>query len=208
MLNSHDTADSDLLDAMRLRGSLGIAELAAATGVTATAVRQRLNRLIGQGLVQRRVERGGRGRPSHRYWLTGRGVREAGTNLDDLAVTLWNEIRSVEDPDIRRGLLRRIALGLAQNYRENVRGATLAERMEAVGELFRARSVPLEVDSSAELPVLTALACPYPDVAERDRSVCAMEKMLFADLLGSGVELKGCRLDGAPCCTFEVTPKP
>jgi predicted ArsR family transcriptional regulator len=205
---SHETSDSDILDAMRQHGPLGIAELTEATGVTATAVRQRLNRLLGEGLIQRQIERSGRGRPSHKYSLTAKGVREAGTNLDDLAVTLWNEMSSLEDPELRRGLLERIAHGLAQSYRASVHGETLAERMESVGELFSARSVPLRVDSSAELPVLTALACPYPELAERDRSVCAMEKMLFADLLGRGVELTGCRLDGATCCTFEIAPKP
>jgi predicted ArsR family transcriptional regulator len=60
------------------------------------------------------------------------------------------------------------------------------------------------VNQTGSPPTLTALACPYPELAERDRSVCAMERMLFADLLGRDVKLAGCRLDGAACCTFEV----
>lgn len=199
-----ETSDGVLLDLLRQHEALGVTELASATGVTATAVRQRLNRLIGRGLVQRRLSRSGRGRPGHRYSLTKKGVRDTGTNFSDLAVALWKEICSVTDPDVRRGLLRRIAGGLASAYRDSVHGETLAEKMHCLGELFAQRSVPLKVDQTGVLPTLTALACPYPELAERDRSVCAMERMLFADLLGRDVRLAGCRLDGATYCTFEV----
>jgi predicted ArsR family transcriptional regulator len=76
--------------------------------------------------------------------------------------------------------------------------------MEAVVELFREREVPFEVDrSNPLLPVLTALACPYPDRAEQDRSVCSMERMMFSELLGENVRLSSCRLDGEKCCSFE-----
>jgi predicted ArsR family transcriptional regulator len=71
-------------------------------------------------------------------------------------------------------------------------------------ELFREREVPFEVDrSNPLLPVLTALACPYPDLAEQDRSVCSMERMMFSELLGENMRLSSCRLDGEKCCSFE-----
>jgi DeoR family transcriptional regulator, suf operon transcriptional repressor len=50
--------------------------------------------------------------------------------------------------------------------------------------------------------VLTALACPYPDLAKQDRSVCTMEKLMLSEILGENVRLSECRLDGASCCTF------
>jgi predicted ArsR family transcriptional regulator len=102
--------------------------------------------------------------------------------------------------------LERVASGLAETYRPQLRGDSLDEKMQSVGALFEQRSVPIKVDRSGPLPVLTALACPYPDLAERDRGVCAMERMLLADLLGRDVVLTGCRLDGRGCCTFEVSP--
>lgn len=201
-----ERSDGELVDLLREAGPMGVAELARAMGVTATAVRQRLNRLLGEGLIQRRVQRSGRGRPGHQYSLTDKGVRRAGTNFDDLAVTLWRELRAIADPAIRHGLLRRIAERLAGTYRDRVRGETLVERMRSLAALFAQRGIPLRMDQSDRLPVLTALACPYPDLASQDRSVCAMERMLFADLLECEVRLIGCRLDGPRCCTFEVVP--
>jgi predicted ArsR family transcriptional regulator len=54
--------------------------------------------------------------------------------------------------------------------------------------------------------VLTALACPYPDLAEQDRGICAVEKMMFTEMLGTPVRLTECRLDGAStCCRFQTS---
>src|SRR5207249_3092483 len=77
------------------------------------------------------------------------------------------------------------------------------EKMESLAKAFSERRMPFEVDRTKELPMLAATACPYPDLAEQDRSVCSMEKMMFSELLGEDVHLSNCRLDGGGCCTFE-----
>lgn len=204
MASMTETSDGVILDLLRQAGAMSVSQLATETGVTATAVRQRLNRLMGQGLLERHAERAGRGRPSHRYSLTKKGRREVGTNYGDLAIMLWREIRSVKDPLVRRGLLERVAGTIARAYADRVRGSTLRERMESLGELMSERNVPFDVDDSGGLPVLTARACPYPDLAEQDRSVCALERKMFSEVLGQSVHLSECRLDGSSCCTFEV----
>lgn len=196
-------ADSAVLDLLRRSESLSIGDLAESMQVTATAVRQRLNRLMGLGLVQRSIQRAGRGRPSHRYELTEDGRRRTGSNFADLAIVLWEEIRQVRDPEIRRGLLQRISARLASFYANQVGGKDRGERMEAVAALFRERRIPFEVQHERELPVLNVLACPYPDLAEQDRSICAMERMLISELVGEAMQLTSCRLDGGTCCRFE-----
>ncbi len=232
MANYSTTSDSGLLDLLRQRGPLGIAALAAATKVTPTAVRQRLNRLMQQGLIERNAAAAQRGRPSHRYSLTTKGQRSPGTNFSDLAVVLWNEIRAVKDTEVRRGLFKRLATNMAALYQRQVHGDTLEQRMQSVAAIFSERQVPLVVEhattnesvetqsgptvfedgtSSApprrkgSLPVLTALACPYPELAEQDRGICAMERMLFSEMLGRDVRLSECRLDGDSCCRFTAT---
>lgn len=196
-------SDSTLLDLLRRNSSLSIGELADALEVTATAVRQRLNRLMGQGLVQRSLVRAGRGRPSHAYELTGLGRKQAGSNFSDLAIVLWQELREVKDLEVRRGLLERLCRRLAERYSDQVKGESVGERMASLAELFQQRRIPLEVESHGGLPVLNALACPYPDLAEKDRSICSPERLLFSELAGETLRLTECRLDGDACCRFE-----
>jgi predicted ArsR family transcriptional regulator len=199
-----ESSDRGILDLLRKTGPLGIAELAKATGVTPTAVRQRLVRLMAGGLIDRQVARAARGRPSHRYGLTEKGRRQSGSNFVDLTLALWQEIRAIDDPQIRRGLLERVARTMARMYASQVSGQSASERMRSVSRIFADREVPFEVDHSGALPVLTALACPYPELAEQDRGICALERMMFSELVGDGLRLAECRLDGDECCRFEA----
>jgi len=196
------SSDITLLDLLRKSETMSISQIAAAMEVTATAVRQRLTRLMDQGYIRRTEARAGRGRPSHRYALTEQGRRKTGSNFADLAIALWQEIRAIKDVEVRRGLLQRLSRRLAEQYAPQITGDSLEERMNAVSTLFGGREVPFSVDQSGDNPVLTALACPYPELAEQDRSICSMEKMLFSEILGESIRLEKCRLDGDACCTF------
>jgi predicted ArsR family transcriptional regulator len=205
MSNEVLSSDKSILDLLRKRDALTVTELADAVGVTATAIRQRLTRLLAQNLIRRQATKEGRGRPSHHYALTEKGRRETGSNFADLAIALWQEVRAIKDPEIRRGLLQRISGRMVEAYLPRM-GEGRNERMDAVVELFNDRQVPFEVDrSNPLLPVLTALACPYPDLAEQDRSICSLERMMFSELVGENLRLSSCRLDGEKCCSFEPT---
>lgn len=204
-MSPSEISDQKLLDLMRERGAMSIAELTGAIKVTATAVRQRLTRLMNQGLIQREVQRVSRGRPSHRYTLTEKARRQGGGNFADLALVLWEEVRAIRDPQVRRGLFERLAAAMAGLYGKEVTGPTRKARLEGLQRLFDDRQVPMRVEAAAQGAKLTVLGCPYPDLAERDRGVCAMERMMFAKLLDAPLRLSACRLDGHSCCEFETS---
>ena len=114
------------------------------------------------------------------------------------------------------GLVAGVALSLVHAFmvlrrRANqiATGLAVGLVMASLASLFGERGIPFEVEQTSaqdgSLPVLTALACPYPDLAEADRGVCSMERMLISELIGENMRLGSCRLDGASCCTFEVT---
>jgi DeoR family suf operon transcriptional repressor len=197
--------DIAILDLLRKQRAMTVSDLAKALDVTATAVRQRLGRLMAHGYLERTASKSGRGRPSHWYELTAKGRRKTGANFADLAIALWQEIREIRDPEVRRGLLQRLSKRLARLYADEVEGGTIEERMQSLADLFSGRRIPFAVDRTGPLPVLQALACPYPELAEQDRSICSLERLLFAEVLGENVRLSGCRLDGADCCTFETS---
>jgi len=200
-------SDVAVLDLLRKRDSMTVSELGDVMEVTATAVRQRLNRLMAQGLLTRKATNVGRGRPSHCYELTSKGRRQSGANFADLAIALWHEIKAVKDLEVRRGLIQRIARRMADVYADSIEGETIEAKMESIAGLFSERRIPFSVEISSEtsLPILTALVCPYPELAEQDRSVCSMERILFSEILGEQVSLTKCRLDGENCCTFELS---
>jgi predicted ArsR family transcriptional regulator len=166
--------------------------------------------LTRQGLIERSAVRDGRGRPRHEYVLTALARRQVGDNFADLAMALWGEIRSVKDPETRRGLLERIADSLASQYAERIHGGTAAARLQDVQAVLSERRVPAIVlehevkESESGGATLQVLDCPYPVLAEQDRGICAVERMLFSRLAGQGLRLSQCRLDGHACCQFET----
>lgn len=210
-------SDAALVELLRTEDGPGVSDLAAALGVTATAVRQRLDRLMRDGMVARDVLRPGatsdpgtrsRGRPAFGYRLTDKGRRAGGDNFRDLALVLWREIRSIPSPEIRRGLVSRIGSAMAGAYRDRVSGRGVRERLEETVGLFRERRIACSVEpadpASGRLAVLTSHVCPYPELAERDRSICVAERHMLQDLVGARVTLASCRLDGAEGCRFVV----
>ena len=195
--------DAALMELLRVEPALEIGPLASALGVTATAVRQRLERLMKAGLVERRTVARPRGRPAHAYSLTAEGRRSGGDNFRDLALVLWREIRVIREPAVRQGLLSRIGASMANMYRGEVAGVDPAARLESVAEVLRRREVSCDVErGQGDLAVLTSYSCPYPDLAEQDRSICAAERLMLQDLVGAPVALSECRLDGSTCCRF------
>lgn len=194
-----------MLQLLRSSSSAGIVEMAKALSVTKTAIRQRLSRLMAAGLVERTLAPTSKpGRPCHRYSLTEKGRRRTGTNFADLTIALWREVRAITDPQIRKGLFDRLAKHLAAPLAAEVCGTTVDERMESVAAAMRERELPFSVEKHGQLPVLSASSCPYPGLAEQDRGICAVERLMFGELLGSPLRLGECRLDGGACCRFET----
>jgi DeoR family transcriptional regulator, suf operon transcriptional repressor len=203
-----DLLDTDraVVDHLRKAGTATIQQLQGVLKVTSTAVRQRLVRLLAMGYVARESSGTGRGRPVHQYRLTSQGNRVGGSNFEDLAMVLWEEMRGIRDESVRRGLIQRLGEKLSSLYAAEIQGGSAAERMAALAAFFSARKMPFELDHTDQgLPVLKAVACPYTELAERDRSVCAMEKIMLTELIGERLKLTECRLDGQSCCTYQVS---
>jgi predicted ArsR family transcriptional regulator len=180
----NDSSDRPLLDLIRRQGPMTVAEMVDVLGVTPTAIRNRLTRLVGSGMVERRSESGHRGRPKHTYQA------------------------SVEDRKLRRLLFGRVTDRLAEQYRGQVLGEGWEGRMVQLGTILHDRGIEAEVTKGAGglLPVLRQHSCPYFALAEVDRAVCAMERKMFEKVLGRGLRLSQCRLDGHRSCDFEAKP--
>ena len=203
-----DSPDRPLLDLIRREGPITIASLVKVMGVTPTAIRNRLGRLVESGMVERQAIAGGRGRPKHTYQASVAAHKRLGQNYADLALVLWNELmHEVADRKLRRLLFGRVTEKLAEQYRSEVQGEGWQGRMVQLGTILAGRGVEAEVtDLPDALPILRQHSCPYYALAEVDRTVCALERKMFEKVLGQSLRLSRCRLDGYRSCDFEAKP--
>ena len=209
MVSPTGDIDHTLLQEIRRRNGMTVKELLESAGVTRTAVRQRLGRLMRLGMVQRRQVHQARGRPYHRYTLTRRADKLFGSNYSELAVTLWRQIKRLKDPKTRRELGRWVRDDLVNKYRDGVGGGSIDERLERLRQKLADRDIDVEIDRRGQKRILREHDCPYPSLAAADSSICALEKQVFAEVLGCGVKLTRCRLFGQGCCCeFEIRDRP
>ena len=201
--------DRELLAHLRGGEAAGVGELTERLGVTATAVRQRVDRLLEMGLIEREKVIAGRGRPTYRYQLTVLGHRRAGANPGELADAMWQEILLIEDAKVRGKLLSGIAARLGREFADQVSGEecdSVEARMQKLSAMFADRQIATEVTSAGALPVLDFETCPYPSLTDRsdDRAMCRLEEKMISEALGQPVHLSSCRLDGDDCCQFSA----
>ena len=192
---------------IRRRGPLAVPEMSKALGVTATAIRNRLTRLVSSGLVERKTESVGRGRPRHTYQASAETHKRLGQNYADLAVALWEELmQTVEDRSLRQLLFQRVTDRLAELYRAQLTGDRWEGRLVQLGSILHDRGIDAEVvyQEGQENPVLLQYSCPYFELAEVDDAVCALERKMLEKALGQAMRLTTCRLDGDRACQFEA----
>ena len=199
------TSDRPLMDLIRRHGPISVEEMAEMLAVTPTAIRVRLTRLVESGLVERVQESVGRGRPKFLYRASMLAQKKLGQNYADLALVLWDEVmRTVDDAKIRRELFVRITDRLADSYNAQVRGEEWSSRLVQLGGLLHDRGVETEITSNENgQTVLKQLSCPYFELAEVDRDICALERRMFEKVVGHGLTLSHCRLDGDRSCDFQ-----
>ncbi len=199
--------DQAVLDLLRQKQQVSVQELTEALEVTATAVRQRLERLVQVELVGRKKVGSGRGRPQFVYFLTPLGVRYASASYADLAGALWQEILELPNQLQRKRLLRRVARRMGAGLKEYLpAGGDLSERFTAMAAVMGRRKVPVSVNAAGSLPILEMHACPYPELVtnDSDRQLCEMEQEMFSEAIGQLVQLDCCRLDGHHHCQFRA----
>lgn len=204
--------DQAVLDLLRRSEGLTVQELIDRLEVTATAVRQRLDRLVQVDLIERRKVVAGRGRPQFRYFLTSLGMRYASASYSGLALALWQEVMDLPSASMRQRILRRVGRRMGVEMKGQVPdGATLTQRLSAVANMLTQHRVPAGVHQSGDLPVLQVHACPYPELSKLDghRSLCELEQEMLSEAVGQPMHLDSCRLDGHSMCQYRpLTEQP
>ena len=206
--------DVDLVNYLRRQRHRTVEQLTEVMGVTATAVRQRLDRLMEAGLVDRTPQKASRGRPSHQYHLTEAGQRSGGNNLGDLAVALWSELQQLPDAETRRTVIAGAARRLANKYNRQVEssvavqsnsGSSSEARARELVSIFAGLDIPVEYDENdSGLPLINIDSCPYPQLADESRDICELETKMMTAVIGTEMKLCQCRRDGDNCCSFRA----
>jgi predicted ArsR family transcriptional regulator len=200
-----DSPRGQIIKLLQRNGPMGIKDLRQALGVSDTAIRQQLQYLIADGLIEAtRAQRSGRGRPGKVYALTDDVRHLFACEGEDLALSLYDELLMDQGPEVVQRLLDRVGQRMAEQYQYQMRGLALLERVNAFSALLDARGIMSDTHMDDDAIVLHEYNCPYRDLAVAHQEICEMEQKMLSQVLDADVELVDRIVDGHHRCSFVV----
>lgn len=183
---------------------LSIDELASRLEISRNAVKQHLNGLEKQQLVQEAALTSTGGRPARNYTLTEQGRNQfpkqyswfCGLLLDEL----FSELSTVE----RERLMRNMGLKLAASLAAQFAGKSEGERSSALIELMRALGYHAMLEAEAGGANIKAANCVYHELAQRYPEICHFDQALIETLLERKVEQTACMAKQDCNCRFKL----
>jgi predicted ArsR family transcriptional regulator len=196
-----------ILDHLHRERSGTARALASVTALSVAGVRQHLNAMQRDGLVQSYVQRGQVGRPALVYTLTERGEGLYPKNYDALTVLLLEEVRATAGSDALQRAMQRIAARMADQRMDRVAGRPLAERVAETTTILREIGSVAEWEQRGDEFFIFQCTCPYPNVARRNSAVCVLEVDFVRRLTGADARLTTSLLRGDRACTYRIRPQ-
>ena len=208
----HSTRERILAHLKRQPGQ-GVDALAGVLGLAPMTIRQHLDKMMADSLIEAQIERRPVGRPARAYFLTPQGEERFPRAYDRLAELLLDEL-SAADGGVqadgvgvavrREELLQRIARRAAAPHLEELEELDGSQRWQAVSEILHQESGFTELDDCGDGYELREYNCVYQRVAESHNDVCAFHTRYVGELVGQMVELVSCRCSGADVCGFRL----
>jgi len=175
-------------------------ELAAALGVTRTAVIQQLATLERDGLVMVSGRRHTGGRPSRTYALTDAGRETFPRRYALFAASLLKHARDLFGEEGLAALLDKMAKELAADALPRLEGMRGRDRRAEVEKMLHELGYEAVLTDDG---AIEAVNCVFSRVARESRTACRFDTVLLAGLLGEQVSQVSCLADGGGCCRFD-----
>ncbi|HEY3225619.1 MAG TPA: ArsR family transcriptional regulator [Planctomycetota bacterium] len=188
------------LDLLKIRGPMNVPGMARLLGVNPNAVRQQLEALHREGLVEVRVERRRVGRPTQLWALTPKAEALFPQAYGTMAVDLLRRLREIDGEGKISKLFARRTKDLLKAYRRRLAGKSGEERLRELAKI-RDREGYM---ARAQAAGLTEHHCPIAAIAREFPLVCRYEQLLFEAALGMKVERTRHIASGDDACVYKT----
>lgn len=199
-----------LLQLMKRRGEIALEDAIDATGYARTTLREHLNQLERDGLVQRRSEAQGRGRPRLRYRITERGERLFPTRDGVLLRELLRYLKAEGEDALLADFFESFWAGRTEEVKHRIRQTgeedSMKRTLDVLGAILQEEGFMPEIQMSANGPVIRECNCPFSEAVKQTQLPCRLEAQFYADVFDATVERTGYLPDGDAACTYRVEP--
>ena len=200
---SKNTRDR-ILQSLLVRERCTINELAEIVDIHPISVRHHISRLEADGLVNSDETHQGVGRPRRVYFLTEKGREHFPTRYIRLTMRLLEQLKESVPPIFIKGLFSQIARDMASDYRSEMDGLPMEQRVELVRQFLTREGFNVEVEKMGDSYHIRESNCPYYQVGQTHPEVCSLDQTLISTLLNIPAQKVQCLLHGDAHCTYIV----
>lgn len=206
-LVSSDTR-RELLQMIKRRGSLSVDEGMEALDMARTTVREHLLQLKEKGLLERNVERKGRGRPSHRYEMSRRAKMLFPSRDGELMGRLLQYLRDHGDGDLVQTFFEDYWAARTRSVKRRLQvvdADTLEEMITVLRSILEEEGFMPVIEQNGERVTIRECNCPFPESVKQTKIPCRLEREFFEALFETELERVSYIPEGNPACTYELS---
>lgn len=205
-LVSSDTR-RELLQIIKRRGSLTVDEAMEALDMARTTVREHLLQLKEKGLLDRSVERKGRGRPGHRYEMTRRAKVLFPSRDGELMGKLIRFLHEEGAEDLVRRFFEAYwndRTDAIKRKLEAVASDDVDEKVETLRKILEEEGFMPEISRDEEQVTIRECNCPFPESVKETRIPCRLEEEFYKTIFETELERVSHIPEGNSACTYAI----
>ncbi len=183
-------------------------DLAEHLGVTKTAAKEHINRLIDMGYVDFEDSRGGIGRPLRRYLLSDQGIESFPRRYSWLSNAILTQLTKDLPPSQVARFMESLADSVTESMEADYRAKDFVTRLTSLTRLMSDlgyRAVLKEHEAGVGATI-EAVNCVYHEVAKKNPQLCGFDIRLIKNLSQMDVNLETCIAKGGHVCRFCLQP--
>ena len=205
-----DRSADRLLMILKMRGTRSTSELAAELGISVPGVRQHLNNLTEDGLVESRQEPRGVGRPAQRWSLCEAAQQHFPDTHAEITVALIDSIRSELGEEALDAVIDHRYRQTRDRYRRELKRVEgHAARLRRLAELRSEEGYMAELVRDGDDWLLLENHCPICAAAQSCQNFCRNELGLFQAIVGKRLSVvrEEYLLEGARRCAYRISAR-
>lgn len=208
-LISSDTKRT-LLHLMKQAGEISLDDAMAETGYARTTIREHLQQLERDGLVERRSKKEGRGRPRMLYRTTplaeGLFPSREGVLLRELLRFLQADEKEELVEDFFRSFWVRRTREVEHRLDQSQLEDTTENRLEVLSQMLQEEGFMPEINREGDQITVRECNCPFSEAVRATRLPCQLEARFYEEVFKTTMERVSYIPDGHAACTYEFKP--
>ena len=177
------------------------------TGVTRTAITEQVNELIEAGFVEQTIERfQGRGRPRFLYSATQLALKQLFPGNQDIVVpAIWKALRRYCNPETVMKICNDVAQDIADQFNSRIEATDPKERMRNFYQIVYGTGRLVQMTDTENEVSVSKLSCPFISMYDESGTICLIDDLTMAKIVGPNVRRTACRYENDTCCTYTIS---